>query len=148
MAISYVTPPTFVDATALSAAQLNILSADIEYLQGLIDTVNIPFSSVGYIAGTMSEQAEWRIRHRHRYLLYSLSINATFNTGLYLRYNHIDVYSRVMGGDPVSMTLTSYVDLQPLNLTVGTWYQINWAATILDGACVAIYLIESPLNSF
>jgi hypothetical protein len=42
----YTTPPTFVDGQIVSAAQLNILSDDIEFLNGVMAGPNIPFQSI------------------------------------------------------------------------------------------------------
>jgi hypothetical protein len=44
--MAWTTPPTFVTSNAASAAQLNILSDDLEFLQGIGDAPNAPFQSV------------------------------------------------------------------------------------------------------
>ena len=48
--MAWTTPPTFVDGAVASAANLNILSNDLEHLEGVAPGPNAPFQSLVFTA--------------------------------------------------------------------------------------------------
>lgn len=122
--MAYTTPPTFVDDAVLSAAQLNILAQNVEYLYGLAQGANIPFAQT--TVGLNYQESVWVIRHRARYLNVSLAWEAdpawvdTINT--IVEYNGTEIYNQDLTGLAQSSTLN--LDLDPLGLTDGTVYEI------------------------
>ena len=155
--MAYETPPTFSSGAILQAAQLNVLSADIEYLYGIVQRVNIPFSAlVTTGVGLTSANNLWYVGHQHRYLHYKWGIGAAGDgiTRCRIWYNGVNIYEAaggVLGAGPTGQT--SYIDLygSPGGLTaptVGTAYAIYFE-TLIDNDTVftAYYLIESSLTS-
>ena len=63
--MAYVVPPTFADTNALSASQLNVLSSDIEYLNGITGGPQI--AAPAMVAATTTV---WTLffRYLHRYI--------------------------------------------------------------------------------
>lgn len=143
--MAYTTPPTFTDLTTiLSAAQLNILSDDVEYLNGLIEVVNPPFTSYTYGSGEMGAR-KWTVRHRHRYLHYNLTIaSGNINPDLRLWYNGVKVREWTSGNELTApVAITGYIDLQALTLTQNQWYEVYWGGDN-SGTTTAYYFFESP----
>jgi len=150
--MSYTSPPIFADGNLLSAAQMNTLSDDVEFLHGVVMGPNIPFCSVVSNTGGSLDatNAVWMIRHKHRYLHYYISQLASQSDSLEIRYDGTAVYSD--GGDRTApWAWSGYVDLDstPGGLTVGNWYEITVHYTPKTGSGVVqvIYLLESPETS-
>ena len=127
--IPYTTPPVFVDAV-LSAAQLNVLSDDIEYFYGLSSTVNIPFVHDPAFQGGNNTTSYWQIRHRARYLNIYISyfVDPTWND--HLSWTVLYGPFTLSTIDPIVYANPGYVtfDLDTLGPAVaGTWYQISVA---------------------
>lgn len=159
----YISPPPFTPGAILTAAQLNILSDDIEYINSVTDYINVPFSTYTYgLLGIQNmEDASWVIRHRHRYLHYYLVLDSgtITNTPHVL---HLDInwgagwrtgYSAggVVGSPP--NTVAGYVDLEgndvsgtPITVADGDFMQIRWSANC-DGLATAYYFAESSFTT-
>jgi hypothetical protein len=122
----YTTPPTFADDDVLSAAQLNILSDNIEYLYGLSASANIPFPSTGGASGV---NATFFIRHRSRYLYVRNRRDHGADPGagfqLTIDYGGVEIYDEDTGTSGVEVIEVLQIDLDPLSLVVGTWYAID-----------------------
>ena len=121
--MAWTTPPTFVTSNAASAAQLNILSDDLEFLQGVAAGPNAPFQSVVF---TNSGTATYHLRYRYRYLHYSYTVSVDPGDDIKIKVNGT---TKVSDGAPGEATVTSYVDLTSMGLTPGTWYPVTveWA---------------------
>lgn len=148
--MAYTTPPTFVDGNVLTAAQLNVLSSDIEFLYGLGDVVNVPFSAKLYVGGSLlQDQIKWRIRKKYRYLHYSFTLisGSISPADMRLYYDTNIIYQNT---SPTSLstpqTFSGYVDLNAYSLTTGTWYLIYWYGEC-HASCIANYLVESSGTS-
>ena len=143
----YTSPPTFADGNILTAAQLNTLSDDIEYLYGLGDVLNVPFSAKLYAGGVnYQDQIKWKIRKRYRYLHYSFTLIAgTINPDLRLYYNTNIIFTVTSPTQlAILQTWSGFVDLNALSLTAGTWYDIYWyGAPSANCQSICNYLIES-----
>ncbi len=70
--MAWTTPPTFVNGAVLSAAQMNILSDDIEYLRGFVSGAN---PGVPEVTITDNGDIYFLIRHLFQYL--HLRVTAT-----------------------------------------------------------------------
>lgn len=136
----YTTPPTFTNGVIVSAAQLNILSDDIEFLNGVMAGPNIPFQSVTW--DTNSGEHIWYVRHRHRYLHYSFTISSDAADDVKIYYNNVVVFS---DGAPGQGTQASSIDLNTYGTwTVGQWYPIKFKYQKQNNSvCVLNYLIQS-----
>lgn len=86
--MAYTTPPTFADNAILTAAQLNILSDNIEFLYSLISGVNIPFSSQT-LSGSGNTR-KWVFRHAARYLHYKFRLTSGTSDELDIRLGAAD----------------------------------------------------------
>lgn len=128
--MSFTTPPTFSDDTVLSAAQLNILSSDIAYLEGLAGGVNVAFPRQAELRGEgafLGQGQFWRMRHRSTALHFDW--NWTVDAG---NTDHLDITvtyagSTIFSDGSVTGTGNSeeIIDLTPYSLTTGNWYEIN-----------------------
>lgn len=70
--MAYQTPPTFTDNEIISAAQLNILSANQEFLYGITSAINGPFNSIRTGEDLYEANNAYRMRKQGRYLLWRL----------------------------------------------------------------------------
>lgn len=126
--MAYQTPPTFSSGAILTAAQLTILSDDLEFLYGLTASgINAPFASLRVTANLTSTNNQWLIRNLHRYLHYKARLLANDNNDLDIFYNGVRVYH---DGTARSATYTysGYVDLNtPSGWSdyIGTWSSVT-----------------------
>lgn len=120
--MAWTNPPTFSTGAVLTAAQLNILSDDVEFLYGKIQAVNVPFSCLVSASDLTSGNNGWRIIHRHRYLHYRMSIDGwnCFNVSIYVNGTQFVIDSTTR----TNWVWSGYLDLNPLSLTNGTQYEI------------------------
>ena len=114
----YTSIPTLTDGTILSAAHLNILAENCNYLGGLGGLPNVAFTQWR----TSSAGSKfYHIRHRHRYLkIYYETTNSACD--------YIKVYMNgtlvLNDGDP-DAAQTYSIDLNSYGFTVGNWYEIE-----------------------
>lgn len=135
----YTTPPTFVDGQYASATQLNDLSDNIEFLNGVMAGPNISFQSITW--DTNSGEHTWYMRYRHRYLHYSFQIASDPADDVKIYVNGTLVFH---DGAPGEGFQTSYVDLNSLGLTVGNWYPVRFEYDkAANSVCTVNYLIHS-----
>ena len=127
----YTTPPTFADDDVLSASQLNILAENIEYLYGLAQSVNIPFAQVD--TGLNFQLERYTIRHRARYLkvfvAWSVDLAHVDQIALKVTYGGVNIYDDVQ---LLTDSATLSLDLNPLTLTLATFYEITVSARVED----------------
>lgn len=131
----YTTPPTFVDDSVLSAAQLNILADDIEYLNGLSQSVNIPFARVTENLTTAGSY--WQCRHRTQYL------NVYVDWGVdpsWVDHLDLDIYidGNNVHSEELTGTSTKYVSIDVDAIgsppASGDWYEIEVDVVAKDGS--------------
>jgi hypothetical protein len=101
--------PTVATGDVISAAYLNLLGANQEFLYGLANQANIPFNGVRAVVEELdSDNGVWSIRHRLQYLHYRvLSESGNSPTSVLLYY---DGY-RVLERTDVAFNHTGAVDL-------------------------------------
>lgn len=140
--MAWTTPPTFVTSNPASAAQLNILSDDLEFLQGVAAGPNAPFQSVVF---TNSGTATYHLRYRYPYLHYSYTVSADPGDDIKIKVNGT---TKVSDGAPGEATVTSYVDLTSMGLTPGTWYPVTveWMKDA-NSVLTVRYLVTSNATS-
>ena len=135
--MAWTTPPTFVTSNPNSAAQLNILSDDLEFLQGIADAPNAPFQS---LVVTADVDTTYHIRYEGDvYFHYKYIISGSNGDAVDITLNGSNIYS-----DGVSSTGTyaGYVDITSLGLTAGTWYPIVFEWNGNPGStCTVWYLL-------
>jgi hypothetical protein len=128
--MAWTTPPTFTDGTILTAANLNILTDDLAYLEGRANAPLLPYVAYTF---TVTRTLTYMIRHKYRYLHYSYANAGTVsgdNHAISITYNNATIYTQ----NPVvfATDYTGSIDLQattpspfPLGLSVGTWYLVR-----------------------
>ena len=121
------------DGSILTAAWLNTLADNANYLNSLGGIPNLAFS---HVATSTGQSLYWHMRHRHRYLyvLVSFVNNADYFN---VKYNGTTVYTN---GDP-SGTPTIKIDLNALSLTVGNWYVVQVDCGFVAGSSMDLKLI-------
>lgn len=117
--MAWVTPPTFTAGLAASAANLNILSNDLDYLKGIAEGPNAPFQSVVF---TNSGTATYHVRYRYPYLHYKYVVSADPGDDIKIKVNGTTKYS---DGAPGEATVAGYVNLTSMALTPGSWYPVT-----------------------
>ena len=129
----YTTIPSVSDGNVLTAAWLNTLADNANYLASLGGIPNLAFS---HVATSTGQSLYWHMRHRHRYLyvLVTFVNNADYFN---VKYNGSTVYTN---GDP-SGTPTIKLDLNPLSLTVGNWYTVQVDCGFVGGSSMDRKLI-------
>ncbi len=129
----YTTISSVSDGNILSAAWLNTLADNANYLASLGGSPNLAFS---HVATSTGQSLYWHMRHRHRYLyvLVTFVNNADYFN---VKYNGSTVYTN---GDP-SGTPTIKLDLNPLSLTVGNWYTVQVDCGFVGGSSMDLKLI-------
>ena len=125
--MAYTVRPTFADTNILTAAQLNILSDDVEYLYGLVSGVNIPFNSIKTTINLRSNNNQWLLRHAYKYLHHKALVTANTNDDYDIFINNgtddimvfTDSTARSYG--PPDYTYSGYIDLEDVTTwTTGT----------------------------
>lgn len=104
----YTTVPTKSDGDVLTAAHLNILSANQEFLYALANQANVPFNSwrdtVSLLDGDVQK---WWIRHRGRYLHYKITSEGGGWEYARVYFNGV----KVAGDEASNTTFSGYYDL-------------------------------------
>ena len=129
----YQTISSVSDGNILTAAWLNTLADNANFLNSLGGIPNLAFS---HVATSTGQSLYWHIRHRHRYLyvLVSFVNNADYFN---VKFNGTSVYTN---GDP-SGTPTIKCDLNSLSLTVGNWYVVQVDCGFVGGSSMDLKLI-------
>lgn len=140
--MAWTTPPTFVDGAVLSAAQLNILSDDLEYLAGYVAGGNPAVTSTVCLVSdggpTPRNDVFHLLRHLHRYL----HVRVVADDEVEVHYGGTKVFE---DGSPDGDE-TYVVDLESFGLVVGMVYTVR---VHLRGSTprIVYYLIESDLDT-
>lgn len=147
--MAWTTPPTFSDNAVLSAAQLNILSDDLAYLYGLLQAPQAAMTTLYANQHLASTNNAWKIRYRHRYLHFRVTVALNVCTDLNLFVNGtqyvIDTADRSQG-----YVYSGYVDVNSQGLTLGTVYNCYFTSTLSPEALSALlveYLIQAEGTS-
>lgn len=133
----YTSPPTFTTGNVLSAANLNTLSDDVEYLYGAVQQTNA--ASYAYELGPGSGATEvadkWRIRYKTNTLKYDIRVEQGTLDALRIKLNGTTVFND--GTDRSNpYTYAGTVDITSLGLTLGTWYTLTVEADGEPGSSV------------
>lgn len=109
----YTTIPTVADDQVLSAAYLNILSANQEFLYSLANSSNTPFASwKEQTSDVTNDDVEWVIRHRLQYYHYKIAVEDMNNmTFVRVWYNGVKVAGYEGDMTPVAGVLEGSYDL-------------------------------------
>lgn len=104
-------PPTFSNGNVLTAAQLNILSDDVEFLYGLVGGgINTPFASLPTVTNLTSANNQWLFYHINNNFHFLVRLISDDNNDLEIFYNGQRVYhdSTNYSG---AHTYSDYIDL-------------------------------------
>ena len=130
--MAYQTPPTFVTGGILSAAQLNILSDDIEYLNGFSVSSNPAMTSVHL---DVDGDAFFVIKHTQRYL--HVKFRALDRCRIY--YDAINVYNV----DNFSGDETTTIDLNSFGLVLNQYYTLKFSLESTGDPLFVYYAYEA-----
>ena len=150
--------PTVATGDLLSAAWLNQLSDNVEYIYGIVSNVNVPFYVMPNLDG---DTLTYYIRHREQYLHFRFRKSSGTISSVVLEFDGNDVsgpasymtVDNALGGDAASYTgvvdLDDAFDGTPYAaLTSLNWYKIevtvNWSAS---GDFDVDLLFESNVNT-
>ena len=147
--MAFTTPPTFVDATVLSASDLNILSANEEFFYSLVSSnINVGFSSFKQTGSGYSDP--WFFFRVHRYLHYKIEnvTNDTDRLRIYIDDNaEFDDGTNRIG----NYIWTGYIDLDSVTSApaVGDMFKVETRIEFLTGPnnLITHYYIQSPNTS-
>ena len=121
--MAWTTPPTFADGDYLTAANLNILSDDVEYLYARARQVN-----AGFVVRTVNDSdnsndtvSGWSVLHLSNTFRYRLSFTGNADY-IYIRYNAVNIWQV---NTPTAGIITGTVDLTSQGLTLGTIYGLS-----------------------
>jgi hypothetical protein len=140
----YQVPPVFSSGNVLTAAQLNIISENLEFFWSLVSGVNIPFS--GQTLTASGDSRVWTFRNVARYLHYKvlLDVGTSDEFELYVNGNR-EVYDA--SNHNADYTFEGYVDLTAITSppSVGQFYDVYVTETFSGSPneLQIIYLIES-----
>ena len=142
--MAWTNPPTFADGDVLSAAQLNILSNNTEYLKGISDAPNAPFATVTAVGSTTTD---FWLRHTHDHLHYKFVIeNGTSDTIWIKVWNEAGTQEF---GDKIFNDTDKVTTTQPdwegsydaSALTDDAWYRIEVFQSFDGGSSNVMYLV-------
>jgi hypothetical protein len=128
--MAYSAPPTFADNSAPSAANLNVLSDDIEYLEGIRSRHNLPAIVCAQNEKDWNVEGKrwrWQIIYQHDTLVINYTIGSTLGSTPDIYYAANALSADIDGGGDFSGhagTHTYTCDLSTLGLTLGTVYNI------------------------
>ena len=137
--MAWTTPPTFVDGAILSAAQLNILSADLEYLYALLQAPQPAASTLYANRDLNSTNNSWRIRYKNRYLHYRATVAAGTVNAFGIVVNGT-TYTISTTPQTIGAVYSSYVDVVSQGLTVGTVYNVYFTTSLATQNISAILI--------
>ena len=133
--MAYTTPPDFVTGAILSAAQLNILSDDVDFLNGIAQAPNIPFQAYEFVG---TESRDWYMRYRHPYLLYYYDVLHNPADDIKIYVNDVEVFH---DGAPGEETVEGHIDLAALGLTLRSWYKVTVSFVPDSGSTLLLKLL-------
>lgn len=119
----YTTVPSRSDGDVLTAAHLNILSANQEFLNGLANRANPPFNSFRKGGGSLTQaHMIWFGRHQNQYFHYNVESSPGAD---YIRIYWND--TKVAGDEGTPTSFAGYADLNDPS----TWPNVtgSWAIT-------------------
>lgn len=142
--MAYTAIATQADGNTLTAAYLNTVADDIEFLYGKVQAPNVGFVSV--LSSLTSDSPRiWTFVHLHRYLHYHIVFTGSTGGDLDIASSTDgDTYTGRFSDGAPSGTIAGYLDTNSWGLTVGDPYyvEVSWnigAATNMR----VLYLIES-----
>lgn len=128
------TPPTFNTGDVISAIQLNILSDNLEYLNGFSVSSNQAMTSVKLLD---DGDALFLIKHTQRYL--HTKFRALDRCQIF--YDSTKVYDV----DNFPGDATETIDLNPFGLTVGQYYVLKFTISSTNDPLYVYYAYESAI---
>jgi hypothetical protein len=131
---SWTSPPTFVADSVLSAAQLNIISDDLEYLYGYVSGQNPCMAS---LVLTVDGDAFGVVRHLQRYL----HVVYLCQDDIKIYYDATEVFHD--GAPDGTINDSAIIDLNSFGFTVGQLYTVRF---LMDSGTV-FYAYESDSAS-
>jgi hypothetical protein len=144
--MAYTTPPTFATGAILTAAQLNILSANIEWFYGLTEYINSPFV-------TQETPKIYYMRRKHRYLHWRIVISNLAEVDNWLRV-YVNT-SNQAGSDcpdltgPYTWNGSHDFNSAALGTSLNNWYPVHADVDgmVSGGNPICWYFLESPSSS-
>jgi len=141
--MAFTTPPTFTSGNVLTAAQLNTLSGDVEYLYSITHGINIGFT--GQTTSTAGNTRPYSLRRRVQYLHYKIRVTSGTVDSLSINVNGNNEFTDGVNRSS-GYTYSGYIDLTAITAvpTVKDFYTIySTVAFDPSGEITIDYYIES-----
>ena len=123
--MAWTTPPTFTTGNVLTATQLNILSDNLSYLYGVLQSPMHPFHVISISATDAANS--FYFRYRKRYLHYKSHVftgSTVHGCSLWVNGTKVFEDTNDRGSEYV---YSGYVDLTSgLSLTENNLYEVHW----------------------
>jgi hypothetical protein len=140
--VPFTTPPTFADGDYLTAANLNILSDDVEYLHARVHQVNTGFLLIDFSpgSGVTEIQTVHALRHFSNTFRWRAEVTVGTIDDLVIRYvdsagTATNLNLGVGGVNPSAPYVwTGTKDITSLGFTVGDYYEIKVEVTGQTGS--------------
>lgn len=142
----FTTPPTFVDGSALSASQLNILSDNQLYFYSLLGTnTNTGFTTEDI--NTDRDSGRWRFKRSRQYLHYRIDMLTGDSDRLKIIVNGGEELND--GVNRTGYSWTGYFDLESITnpVSVGDEYDVYINIEFVSGSLRVIHFVESDNTS-
>lgn len=145
--MSYTPVPTFADGAILTAADLNILADNIEFLHSLVSGVNVPFTSdtITGTTGTLVSSRNYAVRYVARYLHIRARITSGESESVEFLIDEVSEYS-----DTVDRTALYQWDIVVDLTAIGTpptlldWLSVRFVVDFNVGGNVVLdYILQS-----
>lgn len=144
--MAFTTPPTFVDGSALSASQLNILANNQLYLYSLLGTnTNTGFTTEDI--NTDRDSGRWRFKRSRKYLHYRIDMISGDSDRLKIYVNGGEEFND--GVNRTGYSWTGYFDLDSITYppSVGDEYDVYINIEFISGELRVIHFVESDNTS-
>lgn len=147
----YTTVPSWSDGDILTAADLNKLADNIEFLYGLVSGVNVPFTSdtISGSSGMLVTSRNYAVRYMARYLHYKIRVTSGETESLEILIDEVSEFSDTVDRT-APYTFEGYIDLEGIGSppTLNQWLSvrvpIDWN---VGGSAVLDYLLQSDETS-
>ena len=141
--MAYQTPPTFSSGNVLTAAQMNILSQNLEFFWSLVSGINVPFT--GELMSGSGTSRAWTGRRLGRYLHYKMRMVDGTSDEVEIRVDGTAEYSDSTNRS-APYEWSGLIDLNATtsNPAIGVFYEITVTFDFTSGNDFRIdYFIES-----
>jgi hypothetical protein len=145
---TWATLPTFVDGQTVTAANLNNIASNVQYLHDILSMPNAPFSCIRTENGSLDNSpanAVWYFTYNQRYMHYAFNVTGGSISTCKIYVDSVEAVD--ISGPDVNNPNTGVIDLSGYVSTKGEEYPIHFE--IIDSSTLHIlYLMQAELSSW